>query len=252
MDAETGVAAASFVRQDAYLRARRREGRLLPDALVATLPDVPPGHPLHREWRMRQDSCGRLTAYLRARPHLRTVLDAGCGNGWLAARIAAMGAAHVVGIDVNEVELDQARRVFGHRANLEFRRHDLRGGLPVERADVVLLASVIQYVADPVALVRRLLDECGADAEVHVLDTPVYDAAEVPAARARTDRHYASIGVPEMSELYHHHDWGAFRSLPMAVLYSPGTAWRRAERHLLRRTRSPFPWIRFTVETRRR
>ena len=246
MDADVTLTAASPGWRDAYVRARHREGRLLPDALVAQLPIVPRDHPLLREWRARQDSCARLVRYLRIHPRLHTVLDAGCGNGWLAARMAALSDIAVVGVDVSVVELDQARRVFREVPNLTFLDQDLLSApLPGKGADIVVLASVIQYLPYPARLVSALLDASRVTTEVHVLDSPIYESTEIPGARARTERHYTGIGVPEMAAAYNHHDWRAFDGLSMDVLYRPSGAWRRLDRHVLRRARSPFPWLRF-------
>jgi SAM-dependent methyltransferase len=243
------IAVSDILRIDpheAYLRARAREGRLLTDGVVAALPDVPPGDPLRGEWRMRADSSSRLLAYLRSRRRALTVVDLGCGNGWLSNRIAAIDGCNVLGLDVNAVEIAQARRVFRGRANLRFAEHDiLEDRVPVGDADVVVLASVIQYVPQPAALVERLLDAMHARGEVHVLDSPLYELGEVAAARTRTRRHYEAVGVPEMANAYHHHAWTAFGSLTMEVLYRPDAALRRIERRWLHLARSPFPWLRF-------
>ncbi len=236
----------------AYLRARDREGRLLADADVAALPDAPPDHPLDREWRQRADSADRLLEYVRRRRRPLAIVDLGCGNGWLAHRLATIAGNVVVGVDVNTVELDQARRVFGRRPNLTFADGDIgHGTLPIERPDLVILASVIQYLPAPADLVETLLGLVASGGEVHVLDSPIYRSADVPGARQRTRQHYASVGVAEMAEMYHHHAWDAFGSLAFDVLYRPDDRIRRFERRLRRRPRSPFPWIRFRRGARR-
>jgi SAM-dependent methyltransferase len=243
MQPELAVAADC---RDAYLRARHREGRLLPDGMVATLPDVPRRHPLHGEWRLRAESSARLLAHLRAQRRPLTVVDAGCGNGWLAHRISEIDGVSVAGVDVNLPELEQARRVFGEHSRLRFVAHDIvEPPLPVASVDVVVLASVVQYIAEPAALIVRLLDSLQPGGEVHVIDSPVYDANGIAAARIRSDRHYAEIGVPEMAAAYHHHAWSAFRSLPMDVLHRPDGMASLLARGRLRRPRSPFPWLRF-------
>ena len=243
------ITVAEVVRADpqvAYLRARAREGRLLTDGVVARLPEVPSASPLHAEWRMRADSCSRLLAHLRSHRRRLSVVDLGCGNGWLSARMAAVEGCDVLGLDVNTVELAQARRVFGGRANLRFAEHDLLDErVPVEGADVVVLASVIQYIPRPDVVIARLLDALPASGEVHVLDSPVYDPGDVAAARDRTRRHYEAVGVPEMASAYHHHAWTAFGALAMEVRYRPDAVVHRLERRWLRRPRSPFPWLRF-------
>jgi len=230
----------------AYLRAREREGRRLPDAVVASLPDIPAAHPLSHEWRQRADSCARLVTHLRALPAPMTVVDVGCGNGWLANRIAGIDATRVVGVDAIPEEVDQARRVFGAHPKLGFVQAEVVDGhLPADRPDVVVLASVIQYLPDPARVVGSMLASLPSGAEVHVLDSPLYRPAELAAARERTREHYGEVGAPEMARAYHHHCWDTFAPLRFDVLYRPDTPRRQIERRVLRRPRAPFPWLRF-------
>ncbi len=228
-----------------YLRARSLEGRLYSDSLVAALPDVPPTHPLAPEWRLRAESARRLVAYLRDLPKPLRVVDVGCGNGWLTNAIAAIAGSEVVGLDGNAVELRQASRVF-RRPNLSFTVEDASAAdSPIDRPTVVIAASVIQYVEDLPALLGRLLGWLGPQGELHVLDSPLYRTDEVAdAARARTRRHYEQLGVPEMVELYHHHAWSELAGFDVDVLYRPDALRTRIERRVLRRPRSPFPWLR--------
>ena len=249
---------------EAYLLARSREQRLLPDAVVAALPDfaVAPDVAADRsrgdEWRQRADSSVRLTGYLAdlaARRRLPlTVWEVGCGNGWLAARLASAPDVSVVGFDVNVEELEQAHRVFDGRDRLCFALGDL-GALPEQLRmargvgpDIVVMASVLQYVVDPNSILRRAVGASVPGTEFHVLDSPIYDdASEVDAARQRTRDHYEQIGVPTMAEHYHHHTWDAFAGLRADVLYRPDAPAVRLQRRLLRRARSSFPWIRITA-----
>ena len=60
--------ASTAMAADAYLRVRRLEGRVLPDDLVARLPNLPITHPLYTEWRLRGESAERSSATLRAGP----------------------------------------------------------------------------------------------------------------------------------------------------------------------------------------
>jgi SAM-dependent methyltransferase len=229
-----------------YLRARQNEGRLLPDSLVAALPHLPRSHPLSGEWRRRADSSSRLLAYLRALRRPLTIVDVGCGNGWLANRMAELDGCRVVGVDVNAFELNQARRVFGHRSNLAFVQADIQtAGLPLDGADVVVLASVIQYLPDPAALLSTTMASLGPRGEVHVFDSPIYRTGEVQAAEERTRQHYMTVGVPEMADVYVHHDWSGLDSLDFDVLYRPDTRVHVLQRRLLRRPGTPFPWLRF-------
>ena len=234
----------------AYLRAREREGRLYPDATVAALPDVPITNPLRSEWLQRADSTGRLVAVLGRRPRPIEILEIGCGNGWLSNRLAQIPGASVVGLDANDVELDQARRVFVGRSNLRFVRADVRTAVPPEPApDVIVLASVVQYVADLPALVRQLLGWLAPRGEVDLLDSPLYRTEDRAAARARSRTYYASIGVPEMAASYHHHEWHELDGFAADLRYRPDSVRANFERRVLGRPRSPFPWLVIRNET---
>jgi len=236
----------SFV--DAYLRAREREGRILSDDLVRRLPYLPEDDDRRDEWRLRADSSDRLIHYLGRVHRPLVVHDLGCGNGWLTARLATLDHVTAVGFDINGEELAQARRVFADRPRLSFVLGEAdAGGV----ADLVVLASVLQYIADPAALVRAVSGGLERNGEVHVLDTPIYRAAEVVAARERTRQHFRSIGVPEMIVRYHHHGWDVFAGFEYAVLYDPDALRHRLARRGFNQPRSPFPWVRITSGARR-
>ena len=236
-----------------YLRAREREGRLYSDEIVRSLPSAPADHPLSAEWRLRADSSARLLRHLASR-RARRVVDLGSGNGWLTAAIAAeLGAeSRVVGVEANPVELEQARRVFHDRPNLPFVEGDLErdASLPLERPDAIVLASAIQYVADLPGLLLRLRDALAPGGEVHIVDSPLYAAGDVPAARERTRAHYEAIGVSAMADAYRHHTWYEVAPFRPSVAYRPGGLVQRTAARLGRRdTASPFPWLIIGAET---
>src|SRR5256885_4716 len=80
------------------------------------------------------------------------------GQGGLANRLATVEGTSVVGVDVNPVELDQARRVFAGRPHLRFVAGDLTGPIDAAAgADIAVVASVIQYLPDPAAVFAALL-----------------------------------------------------------------------------------------------
>jgi 2-polyprenyl-6-hydroxyphenyl methylase / 3-demethylubiquinone-9 3-methyltransferase len=81
----------------------------------------------------------------------RIVVDLGCGGGLLARPLASAGA-RVVGIDTSPRSLRAASEKVGHR----FVCADaLRTPLASGSADVVLLADVIEHLADPSAALRE-------------------------------------------------------------------------------------------------
>lgn len=231
----------------AYLRVRQKEGRLYSDEAVAHLPHVPRVHPLWREWRLRAESARRLYGYLAQLQRPIKLLDLGCGNGWLSNRLASLPNCQVWGVDRNQVELEQAARVFGNSNRVAFAEADIFcPPFPAESFDVIIVASAIQYFADLPLLVRQLLALLQPGGELHVQDSPLYAAAEVAAARARSETYYREISVPEMTGFYHHHTYEAALTLAPTFLHDPRSPLVAVKRRL-GIVEPPFPWLRFRV-----
>lgn len=108
-----------------------------------------------------RDTHDLLDAVARVRPGER-VLDVGCGTGTFAARLAARNPAqHILGVDVSEGMLAEARRKTSAFPNVRFEQAPATR-LPFEDAafDVVVTASALHYVgrpADALAEARRVL-----------------------------------------------------------------------------------------------
>jgi 2-polyprenyl-3-methyl-5-hydroxy-6-metoxy-1,4-benzoquinol methylase len=99
----------------------------------------------------------------------RTVLDAGCGEGYGAARLADV-AARVLGVDRPEAVRIAAGR---HRApRLEFRAQDLEQLDTLgERFDLVLSFQVIEHLPDPVGFLAALARRVAPGGEL-IVTTP--------------------------------------------------------------------------------
>ena len=123
-------------RKEEYIVKRRSRNFLI----VAT------SHPHYKEWKIRKNSCNKLFRYIKRNGHICNILEVGCGNGWLAARLASVTKARVTGIDINTVELEQAKKVFCTKPNLKFIEGDIRSGiLADEKFDLIVFAASIQY-----------------------------------------------------------------------------------------------------------
>ena len=226
---------------DLYLRVREKEGRLYPDDVVAHLPSISNGHPIANEWRARSASASRLTRYLSARPNPLSILDLGCGNGWLSNLLHTSGHC-VIGIDQNRYELKQAARVFPQNSRLFFLDADIFSAPFISACfDVIVLASVIQYFQDLPALLSELTKYLKPHGEIHIIDSPLYTDAELEEAVRRSGQYYSSIGFPEMAKRYFHHRVSDLKAFDAKRLYHPHPLLLRLK-HWLGQTDSPFPW----------
>ncbi|HLT81241.1 MAG TPA: class I SAM-dependent methyltransferase [Cyclobacteriaceae bacterium] len=235
---QSGTAQQDFERE--YTALRTTEGRLLPDAVVRTLPNVPRKHTLYREWMVRARSSRALAGYLKkAKPD--RILEVGCGNGWLTNFLASQLRADCCGIDINEIELKQAVRVFSARERLTFVYGDIATkAFDDFKTDVIVCASVIQYFPDIrllINLLKRLLHPGG---EIHIVDSPLYRENDLAAAKARSAEHFSKLLRPEMLSYYHHHSWESLTNCRHTILHDPRSLMGRIKRWW---GMSPFPWI---------
>lgn len=185
-----------------YHRTRAKEGRLLPDGVVVDLPEHEGGQ--HRsEWLARKADLRWLLAHMKNGP--LTVLDIGCGNGWMSTRLARAGH-HVVGVDPHAEELHQAARVFGAERQW-WVRAELQRLRPIPKCfDRIVFASSIQYFKDAPQLLAQWSFALKNDGAIVILGSPLYrNEEERAAAQARSLAHYAGIGAPDMIDRYHHH-----------------------------------------------
>ncbi len=228
-------------KENDYLEVRRKEGRILPDEVVKNLPHIPAFSPYALEWKWRERSFHRFLRRLPQHAVLR-ILDLGCGNGWMANRLAENPNWTVWAVDLNREELEQGARLFG-RENLQFIYADvLQGVLPEKQFDVVVLAGAVQYFPDLKALLIVLHKLLKTNGEIHILDTPFYkNDSEKMAARQRTMAYYSEIGAPQMAKHYHHHLWVVAETLGAKNLN------RSLKIRFLQQIKwlGPFPWLLF-------
>lgn len=224
-----------------YVEVRGREGRLLSDAAVTRLPWVPPDTLSANEWRWRAHSFRQFRRYIEKRYGLSpcSLLDVGCGNGWMSNRLAETPRWRVVGIDVNDIELQQAQRLFA-RENLHFHHLQItENTLPEAHFDVAVLAASVQYFPDLHLLTASMERTLKPGGEIHIFDSPFYlSPSEKEQARQRSVAYYAQQGVPEMANFYFHHLVPSLRDLGFRPMNN--TWWQRIQRKAGRI--APFLW----------
>ena len=103
-----------------YYLLRKKEGRIYSDQEVASLPEISKGQRYYSEWQARKNASDRLMKYLVRKEKALEILEIGCGNGWLSAKLSVIPFSKVTGIDINEEEMKQAKRVFSKIKNLQF------------------------------------------------------------------------------------------------------------------------------------
>jgi ubiquinone/menaquinone biosynthesis C-methylase UbiE len=229
--------------EEIYIKVREKENRVYSDGVVESLPEFH-GNEYQKEWRMRKASTGRLLNHLQQNKS-SSILEVGCGNGWLSNNLAQALKAEVCGLDINEIELRQGARVFRAQENLSFVYADIFSAvLEIQKFDAVVLSACIQYFSALQSLIDRLLKLTTAEGKIYILDSPLYvSAADVGAAKKRTQRYYESIGFPAMAEQYLHHTYDELDNFNYHVLFSPKTLLSLFNRKILHKELPIFPMI---------
>ena len=187
-----------------YLKLREKENRVYTDAEVSRLPEIERSHPHYKEWKIRKQSARHLYKYLKNKKRTLSILEIGCGNGWLSAYLSKNPEWKITGTDINQVELMQARRVFSSQ-NLEFSTEAPKKLLFARRFDIIIFAASIQYFSSLAQILGPSLKALHREGEIHIIDCHFYKKNEVAAAKKRSDDYYAQLGFREMSQFYHHH-----------------------------------------------
>jgi methionine biosynthesis protein MetW len=110
-------------------------------------------------------SDARSASYTGVRPEIlervgldrSRVLDVGCATGTLGAALKRREDTHVVGIELNEVAADEARRRIDEVITGDIDDWDsIAGRLPQEPFDCIICADVLEHTRDPWGTLSKL------------------------------------------------------------------------------------------------
>jgi protein-L-isoaspartate O-methyltransferase len=144
------------------------------DEEVALLPNLPKTHPQYKHWQLRKISCQKLMRHFAFSKKALSILEVGCGNGWLSHHLASIPGHRILGLDRDLQVLQQAARVFRHQSNLKFMCGDFYSGIIQGLTfDAIIFASSIQYFPSLKDVLTAALLQLREEGEIHILDTPL-------------------------------------------------------------------------------
>jgi len=222
---------------DLYIDVRNQEKRVLTDCQVMFLPDIEPTHIHYKEWQVRKRSAKRLIDYLKEKSKPLNILEIGCGNGWLSSMLLTIKGSKVTGIDVNEPEIMQAKRLFKNE-RLDF----ICAGFDPQifsdqKFDVILFAASIQYFPSIKNILQDALSCLNRNGEIHIIDTNFYSPNQVEGAARRTEQYYSEMGYPEMAAYYFHHTVNDLKPFNYQLLFNPHRLVNKISK------KDPFYWV---------
>jgi cyclopropane fatty-acyl-phospholipid synthase-like methyltransferase len=228
--------------EDLYFALRLKEKRVYSDIETKILPTIHPDHSHFNEWKIRENSLNKLIKYLRNK-EIKTILEIGCGNGWIANQLACNLDVEVCAVDINAKEIAQACSVFRNK-KINFLQIDVFSKiLPQNQFDIIILAGSIQYFPDLSRLIstsKLLLSPIG---EIHLFDSPLYAPDAIREAKSRSKNYFDKMGFPEMTANYFHHSITELNRYNVTYRHNPSSVYHRITKALFHASRSPFPWV---------
>jgi len=230
--------------ENIYHEVRQAENRLYLDKEVKKLP-ILDNHIHTREWLLRAKSADRLANYFRKQEN-GVILDLGCGNGWFSHLLFSSGDFEVLGMDMNQFELEQASRVF-KKDKLSFIYGDVfNPHFPESSFDFITVGAAIQYFSNLQMIIERLLLLLKKDGELHIFDSPFYNRIELDNAKNRSELYYKELGFETMADKYFHHSIENISNFNIEYMYVP--AKKTSLKRFLKKNDMPFPWLKITSQ----
>lgn len=201
---------------DLYVQVRQKENRIYTEEEVRELPYLK-AHIHSKEWKIRAKNAELLRKYISKKyPNGIKILEIGSGNGWLSNFLSQIPHSHVTGIEINEYELQQAKRVFQAK-NLIFENKTLTD-TDFSKYDAVIFAASVQYFEHPQDVFNLIFTQ-NPQATVFCMDSFWYkNEAEAQQAKQRSEKYYTELGFPEMAQYYYHHTFEILNSYRFEIL----------------------------------
>jgi trans-aconitate methyltransferase len=223
-----------------YNQIRKDEGRLLSLEQIEKLPYTEQDFQHHKEWNKRIRSTDRFLKYVK-KHKVRSLLDIGCGNGWLMNKLAPH-LEKVDGIDINLMELEQARALLKAFDNVTLYYADIFSLSPDNKYELILLNASFQYFEQLPLLMDRLGQLLAPNGEIHVLDSPLYSSQnQASKAQQRSLAYYSSKNTTEMARFYHHHTLADLADYQVEIRHNPNAILQKIKRKVIED--SPLWWF---------
>jgi 2-polyprenyl-3-methyl-5-hydroxy-6-metoxy-1,4-benzoquinol methylase len=145
---------------------------------------------------------GIVSAYCRTVATGGSILEIGCGEGFLLEKLDAGRFDRFTGIDISSVAIDRAQSLAGERT--DFTCADAETFVPDQRYAVIVFNEVLEYFDDPLQLVQRYDDYVTPGGHFIVSMFAGIDTARTRRIWRSLDAHYEAVASSRVTTLRDH------------------------------------------------
>ncbi|MDP2365445.1 MAG: class I SAM-dependent methyltransferase, partial [Ignavibacteria bacterium] len=120
-----------------------------------------------------------------------------------------------------------------------------KASFPTNTFHIVIINSAIQYFSDIDTLLKESFTILKSYGEVHIIDTPFFNANKIMQARNNSLKYFTALGLPDMAKMYHHHNIEELKYFRHQILYNPVLLKNKLYNFIFEKD-SSYPWIRVT------
>jgi SAM-dependent methyltransferase len=131
----------------------------------------------------------------------RSAVDVCCGNGYGAYLLAGAGASHVVGVDIADEAVAEARRRYS-TSLVSFEQADVTREIPVTSVQLAVCLEGIEHVENPTALIALVHSKLTSDGLL-VVSTPAGEQS--PGGHSGNPHHHREFTLDEFRALLGQH-----------------------------------------------
>ncbi len=245
--AQAEVVTPAHPLNEALLKAirlwRKKDNRLWSDVEAEELPKTF-FYNLHQaEWKEKSSLAQSLLSYFHHPDRLQSsILEVGCGCGWLSAALAKNHDGPVNGLDIDGVSINQAKKLFQAK-NLRFvEANFFDPAMPQASFDQLIVMDALMWFPSIPQVIDQAIKYLRPGGEIHFLHHAFLPEKQLASAREKLQGYFQEKQMEAAFDQVHLHSQQELAAYPFERMIRP--SWWGG----LMRPQQESPWLRLKLQ----
>ena len=222
---------------------RKKDNRLWSDVEAEELPKTF-FYNLHQaEWKEKAALLQALLPYFNHPDRLQaSILEVGCGCGWLSAALSRHHEGPVAGLDIDGVSINQAKKLF-QASNLRFVEADFFDpAMPQASFDQLIVMDALRWFPSIPQVIDQAIKYLRPGGEIHFLHHAFLPEKQLAGAREKLLGYFQEKQMEAAFDKVHLHTQQELAAYPFERMIRP--SWWGG----LMRPQQESPWLRLKLQ----